>query len=189
MEPRPRRRRPAAERRRRERTARGGPPRPVRRAGRVRGGAAPRRPRAPGQRTPRDHRLRPHAGAVRRGPRRPARHLADGLRRRCRALHARLAGGHHRGPGRGGSPGGTRVRRQRGGVPRPVDDRHGRRHQPLVPLGHDLPRVPHADQPHRLPGGQRRRLGTLRGAGRRSALSRGTPRWPTRWTGPGRHAT
>ena len=47
----------------------------------------------------------------------------------------------------------------------PLDDRHGGRHQPLVPLRHDLPRVPHPDQPHRLPGRQRRRLGALRRAG------------------------
>ena len=48
---------------------------------------------------------------------------------------------------------------------RPLDDRHGRRHQPLVPLRHDLPRVPHPDQPDRLPGRQRRRLGALRRPG------------------------
>ena len=48
---------------------------------------------------------------------------------------------------------------------RPLDDRDGGRHQPLVPLRHDLPRVPHPDQPHRLPGRQRRRLGALRRAG------------------------
>ena len=54
---------------------------------------------------------------------------------------------------------------ERRGVPGPLDDRDGRRHQPLVPLRHDLPRVPHPHQPDRLPGRQRRRLGALRRPG------------------------
>ena len=41
----------------------------------------------------------------------------------------------------------------------------GAGHQPLVPLRHDLPRLPDPDQPHRLPGRQRRRLGALRRPG------------------------
>ena len=90
---------------------------------------------------------------------------ADGLRRRGVAVHARLAGGDHRCPGRDRGPDRARVRRERRGVTRPLDDRDGGRHQPLVPLRHDLPRVPHADQPDRLPGRQRRRLGALRRAG------------------------
>ena len=64
-----------------------------------------------------------------------------------------------------GRPDRPRVRRERRGVPRPLDDRDGRRHQPLVPLRHDLPRVPDPDQPDRLPGRQRRRLGALRRPG------------------------
>ncbi len=57
------------------------------------------------------------------------------------------------------------VRAERRGLPRPLDDHHGRGHQPLVPLRHDLPRVPGADDADRLPGRQRRRLGALRRAG------------------------
>ena len=66
---------------------------------------------------------------------------------------------------RRGGPGGPGVRPQRRAVQGPVDDRDGRRHQPLVPLGRDLPDVPHADHAVRLPGRQRRRLGALRRAG------------------------
>ena len=72
-----------------------------------------------------------------------------------------------------------RVRRQRRGVPRPLDDHHGGGHQPLVPLRHDLPRVPHADDAHRLPGRQRRRLGALRRPGEGAARSPATRRWPS----------
>ena len=64
-----------------------------------------------------------------------------------------------RGPHRAG------VRAERRGVPGPLDDPHGRGHQPLVPLRHDLPRLPGADHAHRVPGRQRRRLGALRRAG------------------------
>ena len=77
---------------------------------------------------------------------------------------------------------------ERRGVPRPLDDRHGRGHQPLVPLRHDLPRVPHADHADRLPGRQRRRLGALRRARRRSGRSPATRSSRTRWTGTGRRA-
>ena len=115
--------------------------------------------------------------------------VGTGLRRRRVAVHPGLAGGHHRRAGRDGRPDRPRVRRERRGVPRPLDDRDGRRHQPLVPLRHDLPRVPHPHQPHRLPGRERRRLGALRRARRRSGRSPATPRSPTRWTGTGRRAT
>ncbi len=53
-----------------------------------------------------------------------------------------LAGDHHRRAGRDGRADRPGVRRQRRGVPRPLDDPDGCRHQPLVPLRHDLPRVP-----------------------------------------------
>ena len=91
--------------------------------------------------------------------------VAGRVRRRRLAVHAGLAGGHHRRPGLDRRPDRPRVRRERRGVPRPLDDRDGRRHQPLVPLRHDLPRLPHPDQPHRLPRRQRWRLGALRRAG------------------------
>ena len=126
---------------------------------------AARRPGPPDRRTPRHHGVRPAARAVRRRPRRVAGGVAAGVRRRRLAVHPGLAGDDHRRPGLDRGPDRPRVRRERRGVPRPVDDRDGRRHQPLVPLRHDLPRVPHPDQPHRLPGRQRRRLGALRRAG------------------------
>ena len=78
---------------------------------------------------------------------------------------------HGRARGRGG-PGRAGVRPQRGAVQGPVDDRDGRRHQPLVPLRRDLPDVPHADHAVRLPGRQRRRLGALRRAGEGPAAGR-----------------
>ena len=96
-------------------------------------GAAHRRP-------PGHHRLRPHAGAVRRGARRSAGPLADRVRRRHRAVHPGVAGGDHRRPRVGRGPDRARVRRQRRGVEGPLDDPHGGRDQPLVPLRHDLPR-------------------------------------------------
>ena len=52
-----------------------------------------------------------------------------------------LAGGDHRRPGRDRGPDRPRVRAERRGVPGPLDDPDGRRHQPLVPLRHDLPRA------------------------------------------------
>ena len=129
-------------------------------------GPAPRRAGPADRRAPRHHRLRPAARAVRRraGPGLPGEwppaYDDAGV-----AVHAGLAGGDHRRPGRDRGQDRPRVRRERRGVPRPLDDRDGRRDQPLVPLRHDLPRVPHPDQPHRLPGRQRRRLGALRRAG------------------------
>ena len=87
------------------------------------------------------------------------------VRRRRLAVHPGLAGGDHRRPRLDRGPDRTRVRGERRGVARPLDDRDGRRHQPLVPLRHDLPRVPHPHQPHRLPGRERRRVGPLRRPG------------------------
>ena len=82
------------------------------------------------------------------------------------AVHPGLAGGDHRRAGRARPRGSAReFAAERRGLQRPLDDPDGRRHQPLVPLRHDLPRVPHADHAHRLPGRQRRRLGALRRPG------------------------
>ena len=78
---------------------------------------------------------------------------------------------------------------ERRGVQGPLDDRDGRRHQPLVPLRHDLPRVPHPDQPHRLPGRQRRRLGALRRAGEGPADHRLHPDRQRARLEPARRAT
>lgn len=70
-----------------------------------------------------------------------------------------------------GCPGGRRrahrprVRAERDRHGRPLDDRDGRRHQPLLPLRRDLPDVPGADDDVRHAGRQRRRLGALRRAG------------------------
>ena len=86
-----------------------------------------------------------------------------------RAVHPGLAGDDHRRSGVDRGPDRPRVRAERRGVEGPLDDRDGRRDQPLVPLRHDLPGVPHADQPHRLPGRQRRRLGALRRPGEGAA--------------------
>ena len=122
-------------------------------------------PGPPGRRPAGHHRLRPDAGAVRRGPRRARRRLRHVVRRRDGAVHPGLAGGDHRRPRVRRRPDRPRVRAERRGVQGPLDDPDGRRHQPLVPLRHDLPRLPRADHAHRLPGRQRRRLGALRRPG------------------------
>ena len=86
------------------------------------------------------------------------------------AVHAGLAA--ERSPAstpallRAGRP---RVRRQRRAHRGPLDDRHGRRHQPLVPLRPDLPLDALAGPLLRLPGRQRRRLGPLRRPGEGAA--------------------
>ena len=118
-----------------------------------------------------DHGLRSDgrpSGCV--APKRAARafRLPSGLRR-PQTLYPRLAGGHHRRAGGRCHPGGARVRRQRRKDPRQIHDLSGGRHQPLVPQRHDLPHDHQPDHPVRLSGGQRRRLGPLRGAGKGSA--------------------
>ena len=95
----------------------------------------------------------------------PRRRLRDVVRRRDRAVHPGLAGGDHGRPRHRRRADRARVRAERRGVEGPLDDPDGRRHQPLVPLRHDLPRLPRADHAHRLPGRQRRRLGALRRPG------------------------
>ena len=91
--------------------------------------------------------------------------------------------------GRRGGPGGPGVRPQRRAVAGPVDDRHGRGHQPLVPLRPDLPDVLHPDHAVRLPGRERRRLGALRRAGEGPPVHRLVSSWRSRWTGSGRPGT
>ena len=169
VEPRARRRRPGPLAARDLRGVGRGPDATVRHP-RRRGRRPPaRRTDAAHRRTPGHHRLRPPARPVRRRPlgRRPASAGGVGsrVRRRRLAVHPGLAGDHHRSARLDRRPDRPRVRRQRRGVPRPLDDRDGRRHQPLVPLRHDLPRLPDPDQPDRLPGRQRRRLGPLRRPG------------------------
>ena len=73
-----------------------------------------------------------------------------------RAVHAGLAGGITGVPAAGRGPDRPRVRRERRGVRGRSMIIMGAGHQPLVPLRHDLPRVPGADHAHRLPGRQRR---------------------------------
>ncbi|KND26251.1 hypothetical protein IQ64_46835 [Streptomyces stelliscabiei] len=79
------------------------------------------------------------------------------VRGHVRAVHPRMAGDDHLGPGGAGGPHRPGVRPRR----RAVRDRAGCRHQPLVPLRHHLPRLPGPDDDDRLSGCQRRRLGAL----------------------------
>ena len=163
---------------------------PVRRARRRGRGPRARRARPPGERAPGHHRVRPAAGPVRRRAGRPARARGPrGYDDADAAVHARVAGAHHRGAGGSGRAGRSRVRRQRRGVARSLDDHHGRRHQPLVPLRHHLPRVPDPDQPHRLPGRQRRRVGALRRPGEGPPDHRLHPARQRASTGRARRAT
>ena len=98
--------------------------------------------------------------------------MAERLRRRDPAPHPGLAGGADRGR-RGALPAHRpRVRRQRRADRRALDDRDGRRHQPLVPLRPDLPGDALPGHLLRLPGGQRRRLGALRRPGEGAAADR-----------------
>ena len=93
------------------------------------------------------------------------------LRRRL-AIYAGMAGAHHRHAARPGHHGGARVRRQRGQDQRPVDGDHRRRHEPLVPQRHELPRHhQHADDV-RLHRQERRRLVALRGPGKAAPANR-----------------
>ena len=85
------------------------------------------------------------------------------------AVHAGVAGADHRRRRPAGRARGARVRPQRRGDRGALDDRDGRRHQPLVPLRSDLPDVPGAGDAVRLRGRQRRRLGALRRPGEGAA--------------------
>ena len=118
------------------------------------------------RRPPRDDGLRPAARPVRRRPPRPAGRVAGGLRRPAPPYTPAWQERHHRRrPARRRRARRARVRAQRRGHRGPVDDLHGRGHQPLVPLRPDLPHVPDAAVALRLRGPQRRRLGALRRPG------------------------
>ena len=67
--------------------------------------------------------------------------------------------------GRAGHPHRARIRPQRRGVRRPLDDHHGRRHLPVVPRRRHLPRDTGAAAADRIDGPQRRWLGALCRAG------------------------
>ena len=109
--------------------------------------------------------LRPARRPARRAPRRAAGRVAGRLRRPA-AVHARLAGGSTRASTHGARHARRpRVRPQRRAHERPLDDRDGRRHQPLVPLRPDLPGDAQPRPALRLPGRERRRLGALRRPG------------------------
>ena len=172
LEPRPGQHRPAAHAAQPIRFYRRGPvrhrsrrPAALRQPRRRRRRAAPRGADPRDRRAAGHHRLRPAARPVRRRPPRATGELAHLVRRPHRARHAGLAGAVHRRPRRRGDEGRARVRGERRGVRRPLDDHHGRRDEPLVPLRHDLPGVPRAHHAHRLPGRERRRVGALRRAG------------------------
>ena len=173
VEPRPRRRRPRAQL---SATTRAAPARPSRSSCRASTPPTARRrerrgvPVRAGRRPRRDHRLRPAARAVRRrarglpGPGR-AGESTTRLRRPGRTTPA-WQEQHHRRARRAGRPASRGSSRR---TPRTPSGRsmilHGRGHQPLVPLRHDLSRLLTAHHDHRLPGRQRRRLGALRRAG------------------------
>ena len=125
-------------------------------------------PVAPHRRPPGHDRLRPAGRAARRGPRRPAGRLARRLDD-AEPYTPGLAGGDHRRRRRAGHPHRARVRPQRRAHQRPLDDRDGRGHQPLVPLRPDLPGDAQHGRALRLPGRQRRRLGALRRPGEGAA--------------------
>ena len=151
---------------------------------------ASRRADATYRRPPRHHRLRPAPRPVRRRavaglPGEWAQGYDDADSPYTPAWQEAITGV----PALDGGADRSRVRGERRGVPRPLDDRDGRRHQPLVPLRHDLPRVPDPDQPHRLPGRERRRLGPLRRAGEGPADHRLHPARQRARTGAARHAT
>ena len=117
------------------------------------------------------------------------RRREQGLRRRGVAVHPGLAGGDHRRPGCDRGPDRPRVRPERRGVARPLDDPDGGGHQPLVPLRHDLPCVPHARPTSPAARASTVAAGPTTSDRRRSARSRATPRSPTRcdWNRPPRN--
>ena len=149
----------------------------------------PRRPREARRRPPRDDRPRPRLRPVRRRPRRPARRVAERLRRRLDSLHAGLAGGDHRRRRRHLHPGRARVRRQRRADRGPLDDRHGCRHQPLVPLRRDLPDDALAASSSAAVRASTAAAGPTTSARRRCGRSPAGRRSRSRSTGRGRRAS
>ncbi len=117
------------------------------------------------------HGVRPAGGELRRGARPGGRAGREEFRRR-HALHAGLAGAHHRHAARTADHGGAPVRRQRAQDARQVDGDHRRGDESLVPQRHELPRRhQHADDV-RLHRPERRRLGALRGPGKAASADR-----------------
>ena len=116
-------------------------------------------------------RVRPAGRELRHRARAARRARGVELRRR-HAVHAGLAGAHHRHAARAGHHGGAPVRGERAQDAGPVDGDHRRGDEPLVPLRHELPRHhQHADAV-RLHRQERRRLGALRRAGEAAAADR-----------------
>jgi nitrate reductase alpha subunit len=108
------------------------------------------------------HGLRSTGRELRRRARPPGRARRHELRRR-HAVHAGLAGAHHRHAASAGDHGGAPVCRKRAQDAGPFDGDHRRGDEPLVPLRHELPGDhQHADAV-RLHRQERRRLGALRG--------------------------
>ena len=151
---------------------------------RGRGGAA-RRAGSRGRRAAGHHGLRPPARPVRRRQARAARELAHRVRRPVAALHAGVAGAVH--GGRRGDRGAdrARVRANAEESDGALHDHHGCGDQPLVPLRHDLPRLPRADHADRLPGVNGGGLGALRRAGEVPAGHRLVHAWRSAdWVAP-----
>ena len=147
----------------------------------------PRRPDDADRRPARDHGPRSDPRPLRRSPRGPARRLARRLRRPG-ALYARLAGADHDGRSPARRPRRPRVRPQRRADQRPLDDRDGRRHQPLVPLRSGLPDLPLAADDVRVRGASTAAAGRTTSARRRCARWPAGRRSPSRSTGCARRA-
>ena len=117
------------------------------------------------------HGVRPAGGELWRRARPARRNGREELRRR-HAVHAGLAGAHHRHAARAADHRGATVRRERPQDARQVDGHHRRGDEPLVPQRHELPRRhQHADDV-RLHRPERRRLGALRRPGKAAAADR-----------------
>ena len=130
------------------------------------------------------HGVRPDAGAVRGAPARPARRLADRLRRPRPTLHPGVAGADHRSVR---APG-VRVARE---FARNAEESGGRS---MIIMGAGICQWFHGDATYRAvlsmliltgsDGPQRRRVGALRRARRNAVRSRAGRRW--RWPPTGR---
>ena len=150
----------------------------------MRRGVPVRRDRRP----PGDDGLRPAGRAARRRARGPPRRLARRARR-PRALHPAWQEEITGVDAGAGHPHRARVRPQRRAHQRPLDDRDGRRHQPLVPLRPDLPGHARAWSCCAAARASTAAAGRTTSARRRCGRSPASPRWPSRSTGAGRRAT
>ena len=146
--------------------------------------AAPRRARPPRRRAPRHDRVRPDARPVRRRAAGSARAsgrpgTTTSTTPYTPAWQAEITGV----PAEAVHPDRPRVRHERRGVRRPLDDHHGRRHLPVVPRRRDLPgrssRCSCSPAAWAATAAAGRTTSARRSAGRSPAGSR----WPTRWTG------